>query len=575
MNLASKYHRIQPLFRYQNSVWHNTFSYLPELNFGKHWIPRISLAIVIVLVAVVASSCSSAINQRLEQLKSKNLLSYSPEETKAKFLARKAFIRGSVYKMQGRFTEAIYEFETALNYDKNHEIKFALGQCYQSVVQNAVAINYIKSCIQQAPDFAPAYDVLAELYISTNKYDSALIALRTLSQIDNSPTNLYKLARITEMSNIDSAIAIYNRILKDDEEEVVLARLVDIYAQTKRQNDYIRTLERYLDSSPDNNYTSDELLEAYLNNKLYAKHDSLLRHLANTMPSRLLTKSMIRAGAVLLDDSTDEATSHIKSYLSHIDQRFAFQPDVYEVAGYLYDRLGDSLSMVNGFNHTLRLSDSIPETVLRIGTHYFQTKRYALALEHFSKYIKRSPKDIRYKMLAAYSSTSLKNYPEAIRLMKSATTTDSTIPDAWFQLGYLYDKLSNHDSSDYCYEKALEYDPNNPLTLNNYAYSLSVRKKNLQKAKVMSEKSLQLEPNNASYLDTYGWILYNLEQYNEALPYLERAVIINQSSATLFEHLGDNYSKLGMTEKSVSAWEKALDLDSTKSYLQSRIKQNK
>lgn len=528
-----------------------------------------------ILIALTLSSCTSSFQQRLEQLKSKNLLAYSPEETKAKFLARKAYTRGSVYKMQGRFNEAIYEFETALGYDKNPEIQFALAQCYQSIVQNPVAINYVKTCIQQAPDFAPAYDLLAELYISVNKYDSAIIALQSLNRIEATPTNLYRLARITEMTNIDSAIAIYNRILKDDEEEVVLARLVDIYGQSKRQNDYIRALERYLDSSPDNPYTSDELLEAYLQNRSYDKHDSLLRHLANTMPSKLLTKSMIRAGAVLLDDSTDEATSHIKSYLSQIDQRFAFQPDVYEVAGYLYDRLGDSLSMVNGFNHTLRLSDSIPETVLRIGTHYLQTKRYALALEHFSKYMKRSPKDIRYKLMAGYSSTSLKNYPDAIRWMKSATQLDSTIPDAWFQLGYLYDKLSKHDSSDYCYEQALEYDPNNPLTLNNYAYSLSVRKKELVKAKIMSEKSLQLEPNNASYLDTYGWILYNLEQYKEALPYLERAVIINQSSATLFEHLGDNYSKLGMTEKSVSAWEKALDLDSTKSYLQSRIKQNK
>jgi tetratricopeptide (TPR) repeat protein len=531
--------------------------------------------ITCIVLAIGVTSCLPSYQNQLEKLKSKNLLSYSPEETKAKFLARKAYTRGSVYKMQGRFNEAIDEFETALGYDKNPEIQFALAQCYQSIVQNSVAINYAKSCLNQSPEFAPAYDLLAELYVSTNKYDSAIIALQSLNRIDSSPTNLYKLARITEMIDVDSAIAIYNRILKDDEQEVVLARLVEIYGQNRRYDDYIRTLERYLETSPDNAYTSDELLEAYLRNRNYAKHDSLLKHLANTMPSKLLMKAMVRFGAVLLDDSTEEATAFIKSYLSQIDQRFAFQPDIYEMAGYLYDRLGDSLSMVNGFNHALRLADSIPETVLRIGTHYFQTKRYELASAHFSKYIKRTPKDIRYLMLASYSSTSLQKYPDAISLMKSATRIDSTIPDAWFQLGYLYDKVSKHDSSDYCYEQALEYDPNNPLTLNNYAYSLSVRKKDLEKAKVMSEKSLQIEPRNASYLDTYGWILYNLEQYKEALPYLERAITINQTSATLFEHLGDNYSKLGMTEKSVSAWERAYELDSTKSYLKSRNKQSK
>src|SRR5205823_2812307 len=82
-------------------------------------------------------------------------------------------------------------------------------------------------------------------------------------------------------------------------------------------------------------------------------------------------------------------------------------------------------------------------------------------------------------------------------------------------LGDVYNKLKNYAESDKYFGKALEVDPNEPTVLNNYAYYLSVRNEQLEKAETMSKKSNELTPNSASYEDTYGWILFRQAKYNE------------------------------------------------------------
>lgn len=62
------------------------------------------------------------------------------------------------------------------------------------------------------------------------------------------------------------------------------------------------------------------------------------------------------------------------------------------------------------------------------------------------------------------------------------------------------------------------------MVLNNYAYYLSLKKKDLQRAEEMSRKSNEIEPDNATYLDTYAWVLYQLKRYDEAKQYMDRAV---------------------------------------------------
>jgi tetratricopeptide (TPR) repeat protein len=62
------------------------------------------------------------------------------------------------------------------------------------------------------------------------------------------------------------------------------------------------------------------------------------------------------------------------------------------------------------------------------------------------------------------------------------------------------------------------------MVLNNYAYYLSEKKKNLERAEAMSRKSNELEPNNATYMDTYAWVLYQMKRYEQAAEWMDKTV---------------------------------------------------
>ena len=98
------------------------------------------------------------------------------------------------------------------------------------------------------------------------------------------------------------------------------------------------------------------------------------------------------------------------------------------------------------------------------------------------------------------------------------------------------------------YEKSLEYLPENVIVLNNYAYYLSLRGENLEKAKQMSEKTLELFPEEANYLDTYAWILYKLKDYETAKIIMLQAIEIAESK-TFYNHLSDILIQLGELEE--------------------------
>jgi len=143
-------------------------------------------------------------------------------------------------------------------------------------------------------------------------------------------------------------------------------------------------------------------------------------------------------------------------------------------------------------------------------------------------------------------------------------------------LGDTYNRMKNYRLSDENYEKALKLQPDNSYVLNNYAYYLSLRNENLEKAEQMASKSVKLDAANAANMDTYGWVLYKLGRYTEAAEWVEKAVAATPSPDTdLLEHLGDIYFKLGNVDKAISLWQDALKVGKGSEFLERKIKERK
>jgi tetratricopeptide (TPR) repeat protein len=144
------------------------------------------------------------------------------------------------------------------------------------------------------------------------------------------------------------------------------------------------------------------------------------------------------------------------------------------------------------------------------------------------------------------------------------------------QLGDAYHSLDEKSKAFETYEKVLEINPNNEHILNNYAYFLSLEKKELERALIMSEKLVKRFPENATYLDTHAWVLFQLGQFEAAKKYMELALGFEKSpSGEMYEHYGDILYKLGMENEALNFWKKAEGLQETSKFLTQKIKNKK
>lgn len=126
-------------------------------------------------------------------------------------------------------------------------------------------------------------------------------------------------------------------------------------------------------------------------------------------------------------------------------------------------------------------------------------------------------------------------------------------------LGDLYHEIDMNAASDVAYQEAIKLDSNNVTVLNNAAYYLSIRKKDLDLAEGYARRANELEPGSGTFQDTYAWVLFQQKKYDEALSWIEKAVKNSEPSAVLFEHYGDILSMVGNKRAAVKQWEKALD----------------
>lgn len=150
------------------------------------------------------------------------------------------------------------------------------------------------------------------------------------------------------------------------------------------------------------------------------------------------------------------------------------------------------------------------------------------------------------------------------------------VSDFYTIMGDVYHTKKQMAEAYQAYDSALVYNPSNIGALNNYAYYLSVERRDLDKAEEMSYKTVKAEPNNATYLDTYAWILFEKGNYAEARIYIDSAMKSDaEKSSVIVEHCGDIYFMTGDVDGAINHWKQALELGSESKTLKQKIEKKK
>jgi len=155
-------------------------------------------------------------------------------------------------------------------------------------------------------------------------------------------------------------------------------------------------------------------------------------------------------------------------------------------------------------------------------------------------------------------SEAAQEYTQALKLRPSQDESNWAI---YYTRGIAYERSKNWDAAERDFKKALELRPNEASVLNYLGYSYLDRGVNLKEARRLIELAYTKRPDDGYIIDSLGWMLFVLGEYDQAVVHLEKAVEAAPADATINEHLGDAYWKVGRRTEARYQWERALTLD--------------
>lgn len=193
--------------------------------------------------------------------------------------------------------------------------------------------------------------------------------------------------------------------------------------------------------------------------------------------------------------------------------------------------------------------------------------------------------DLYAALLAASASYTRDNYPEAIAVLDSVvflpTHSRSAVGHVYALKGDIYSRIEMTDSALVNYERAIAADADNHMALNNAAYFMAVKERDLPRAEIYASIACAAEPENATFLDTYAWVLFKRREYARALEMINRTLAVIEQGAEaaeesgeqsdgeeegnsnfdIYSHAGDIFFMSGQPDKAVEYWQKALELN--------------
>lgn len=190
--------------------------------------------------------------------------------------------------------------------------------------------------------------------------------------------------------------------------------------------------------------------------------------------------------------------------------------------------------------------------------------------------VNKFQKDPDVLLYASYVLGQCDEHNNSIKLLKNNIKyqkSDSIKSVFYGSIGDSYYTYNDKKNAYKNYKKALKYNPDNIMVLNNFAYYLSLDKTDLEYALEMSERTIIKEPLNGTYTDTYAWILYLLERYDEAKTYQLKAIALtNEDNPELFLHYAEILRALGENLNARRYYRKALNCGGDAEYINEILK---
>ena len=449
----------------------------------------------------------------------------------------------------GRYTRAIPIFRRLMRIDPTNIRSYhALAVIYGFNGMPYSAISVLDSAELRIGYNYYLADIKQELLLSTRQYERAISeGERRIEEHPYDTEAITKLADIYSFAGRDSlARATYERAFKLDTTNVAtITAIADYYSRignTIRMLDY----EQHL-------FRSDKL---DVGTKLH-------RLSQYTADMNFYATNYHRVGGIIRQMAIEYP--HNREVINIYAQHLIYGGEHNEALEYLLRHLDDENVTPADYLFVIQLEH-------HLGHNDLMNREMARALELF-------PHDVDILALYTYICSERGDYKSAISVLEWALTgvKDNKARSSLLgNIGDMYHEMGDDKSAFRYYRRALALDADNALVLNNYAYFLSLKDKNLDEALTMAERAMTLKPNNASYVDTYAWVLHRLGRNEEAKRAMRQALTLSsQMDDSLLMHYGDILWALGEKFMAETYWQKAVERGYDKGLMEAHIKEIK
>ena len=472
------------------------------------------------------------------------------------------------------------------NAPDNYWYSQGLASLYQQQNELDKAITLLEQMVVRFPAKQDPLFNLLDLYGRQEKYDKVISTLNRLEKHmgKNEQLSMEKFRIYLQMKDDKKAFQEIESLVQeypmDMRYQVILG---DVYLQNGKKQEAYDVYQKVLAAEPDNPMAIFSMASYYKQTgqeELYQQQlDTLLLNKKVTPD----TKVGVMRQMIVENEQADKDSTQIIALFDRIMKQEQDDPQIPMLyAQYLLSKNMEAES-VPVLEQVVDLdpTNNAARTML-IGAAV-KKEDYKQIIKVCEPGIEATPDALEFYYYLAVAYNQAEKPDRVISICKRAlehTTADSKkeiVSDFYSILGDMYHTQKQMKEAYAAYDSALVYNPSNIGALNNYAYYLSVERRDLDKAEEMSYKTVKAEPNNATYLDTYAWILFEKGNYAEARIYIDNAMKSEggDKSDVIVEHCGDIYYMTGDVDGALTYWKKALEMGSESKTLKQKIEKKK
>ena len=495
------------------------------------------------------------------------------------------------------------------------EALYNTGLLYLYLHSDSIGTDYIRRACERDTDNPYYLETLAALYLGKRDAEAAIPVLEKMAALQSRRSDvLSQLASLySTVGNTDKAIGALNRIeLLEGISLQVSIEKFRLYMEKEQKDSAFIQLQTLCDEAPhDMNLrivVGSQYMQAGDTLRALEIYDEVRRQEPSNTNLQLATMDYLRDCGMterynfvrdsLLyspDSPLQLRVLLIKSYIADVQRDSTYMPRLDAAFDTLLARPQQNAEILimkaayqifskqprEAVCQTMRQTldvDPGNETALRELLQYYAEMDDDKGVEDICRRgLNYHPEELAYAYYLGLALAEQKKTADAVDVIQQGLRVRTEfapvqlISNAFGVLGDIYYQQDRHEEAFAAYDSALVYVDDNVMCLNNYAYYLSLRGEQLDRAEEMSYRTIRREPDNITYLDTYAWILFMKQDYEHARTYMDKVVDPGRTDDELLsderlqgnvvEHAADIYANLGEQETALRLWRLAARKD--------------